>query len=93
MFKEFGYEVGRWDLARFRERAPQGSFTVLDLEWTLLPDVWPGNAVATRLFTSWLPYREGGSRPTLHGVLLSPCGRDASHTLVWVKRHPGDHDL
>ncbi|WP_431329768.1 hypothetical protein ACPZ13_00260 [Streptomyces sp. IPPR8] len=48
MFKEFGYEVGRWDLAQLRERAPQGSFTLLDLEWPLPPDVWPGNAGGVR---------------------------------------------
>ncbi|MEJ8672697.1 methyltransferase [Streptomyces sp. NBC_01614] len=56
--RKFGYQVGRWDLARYRERSPQDTFTALDREWSLLPDVWPGNAIATRLFTSWLPYKE-----------------------------------
>ena len=54
----FGYEVGRWDLACYKERSPQDTFMALDREWALLPDVWPGNAIATRLFTSWLPYEE-----------------------------------
>ncbi|MGW2088608.1 methyltransferase [Streptomyces sp. NPDC001880] len=58
MLNEFSYDVGLWDISRFRERPPQDTFTVFDLEWHLLPDVWPGNAVATKLFTSWLPYEE-----------------------------------
>ncbi|MFI0820192.1 methyltransferase [Streptomyces sp. NPDC021098] len=61
MLNEFSYDVGQWDLARFRERPPQDTFTVFDREWHLLPDVWPGNAVATKLFTSWLPYEEADS--------------------------------
>ncbi|MGW1432316.1 methyltransferase [Streptomyces sp. NPDC002431] len=61
MFEDFGYEVARWDLARYRARALQDSFTVFDREWTLLPEVWPGNAVATRLFTAWLPYEDAAS--------------------------------
>ncbi|MEV0124008.1 methyltransferase [Streptomyces sp. NPDC050703] len=61
MLNEFGYDVGQWDIARFRERPPQDTFTAFDLEWHLLPDVWPGNAVATKLFTSWLPYEEADS--------------------------------
>lgn len=61
MFDRFGYDIGCWDLARFRRRAPQDTFTAQNLQWTLLPDVWPGNAVATELFTSWLPYDEADS--------------------------------
>ncbi|MEU7580896.1 methyltransferase [Streptomyces sp. NPDC041068] len=58
MLNEFSYDLGQWDISRFRERPPQDTFTAFDLEWHLLPDVWPGNAVATKLFTSWLPYSE-----------------------------------
>jgi release factor glutamine methyltransferase len=58
VLNKFGYEVGRWDLARYKGSAPRDTFTALDREWTLLPDVWPGSAVATRLFTSWLPYKD-----------------------------------
>ncbi|WP_392667968.1 methyltransferase [Streptomyces sp. LN785] len=58
MLSDFGYEVGRWDISRFKERDPQDTFTALGLEWSLLPDVWPGSAVATGLFTSWLPFEE-----------------------------------
>lgn len=61
MFNEFGYEVARWDLARLKERSQQDTFSVLGREWSLLPDVWPGNALATRLFTSWLPFEEADS--------------------------------
>ncbi len=83
MFNEFGYEVGRWDIARFKARSPQDTFTVLDREWSLLPDVWPGNAVATRLFTSWLPYAEAdaflevgcGSGVTAVNAALQGCAR------------------
>ncbi|MGW1895281.1 methyltransferase [Streptomyces sp. NPDC002004] len=61
MFNDFSYELGRRDLSRFKERPPQETFTAFDLEWDLLPDVWPGNAVATGLFTTWLPYEEADS--------------------------------
>ncbi|MDF3142959.1 MULTISPECIES: methyltransferase [unclassified Streptomyces] len=61
MVNEFSYELGRRDISRFKERPPQDTFTAGDLEWDLLPDVWPGNAVATGLFTAWLPYEEAGS--------------------------------
>jgi release factor glutamine methyltransferase len=61
MFNQLGYDLSRWDLARFKGRPASDTFSALGREWTLLPDVWPGSAPATVLFTSWLPYAEADS--------------------------------
>ncbi|WP_042388658.1 methyltransferase [Streptacidiphilus melanogenes] len=79
MFNAIGYELGKRDLARFRNLPPQDRFTAFDREWSLLPDVWPGNAVATRLFTSWLPYQEADN--------LAVVGCGAGVTAVMAALH------
>jgi release factor glutamine methyltransferase len=61
VFNDLSYQLSRRELSRFKQRAPQGTFSAAGLEWVLLPDVWPGSAPATKLFTSWLPYAEASS--------------------------------
>ncbi|WP_229074966.1 methyltransferase [Actinoplanes sp. DH11] len=61
MFNDLSYELSRRELTRFREGPPRETFTAFDREWALLPEVWPGSAPATKLFTAWLPYAEAAS--------------------------------
>jgi len=82
MIDEFSYELGRRDLARFKQRPPQDLFTAFDLEWDLLPDVWPGNAVATGLFTAWLPYEDARS------FLEVGCGAGVTAVLAALRGCP-----
>ncbi|NUT49689.1 MAG: methyltransferase [Saccharothrix sp.] len=63
MYNQLGYELGSWTLARIEDPdSPlQTSFSLLDMEWDLLPEVFPPYTdPGPGLFASWVPYEAGG---------------------------------
>lgn len=57
-----GHELLRRHVAAASDPDRSALFTLLDREWDLLPGVFtPTYTPVTRLFTTWLPFREGGS--------------------------------
>ncbi|MFD9905834.1 methyltransferase [Streptomyces sp. NPDC059063] len=64
-------------LRRHQETREVRSFTLLDREWELHPDVFsPDWTPVTELFTSWIPYPRGGS--------FLEMGSGAGVTAVWA---------
>lgn len=63
MDNKLGYELGSWVVSQIDapETQSQSSFSLHDMEWEMLPEVFPPfNDPGTFLFTSWVPYQEGG---------------------------------
>jgi release factor glutamine methyltransferase len=62
MENELGYELGSWVVSQIDTPDVQTSFTLHDMEWEILPEVWPPfHDPGTSLFTSWVPYEKADS--------------------------------
>ncbi|AWI29963.1 methyltransferase domain-containing protein [Streptomyces sp. ICN441] len=62
MDNALGYELGSWVVSQIRspDRPARTTFTLLDQEWELLPDVFPPYTdPGPELFASWVPYEKG----------------------------------
>ncbi|MFF5972943.1 methyltransferase [Streptomyces sp. NPDC012769] len=62
MDNELGYELGNWVVSQIQspDRPTQTTFTLLDQEWDLLPEVFPPfTDPGPGLFASWVPYEKG----------------------------------
>jgi release factor glutamine methyltransferase len=62
MENELGYELGNLTLAQIQDpdRPTQTTFSLLGMEWELLPEVFPPYTdPGPGLFASWVPYEKG----------------------------------
>ncbi|MFI8966902.1 methyltransferase [Streptomyces sp. NPDC053493] len=62
MDNKLGYELGTWvvDQIRSPDRPARSTFSLLDREWELLPEVFPPYTdPGPGLFASWVPYEKG----------------------------------
>ncbi|MFJ4870005.1 methyltransferase [Streptomyces sp. NPDC088757] len=62
MDNELGYELGNWVVSQIRspDRPTRTTFTLLDQEWELLPEVFPPYTdPGPAFFASWVPYEKG----------------------------------
>ncbi|MBE8520929.1 methyltransferase [Amycolatopsis sp. H6(2020)] len=79
MFNELGYELGSWTLSRIEDpgNSPQTTFSLLDMEWDLLPEVFPPYTdPGPGLFASWVTYPAG------HSFLEMGCGAGVASVLA-----------
>ncbi|MEU4744951.1 methyltransferase, partial [Actinosynnema sp. NPDC023658] len=79
MYNQLGYELGSWTLTRIEDpdNPLQDSFSLLDMEWDLLPEVFPPYTdPGPGLFASWVPYEEG------HRFLEMGCGAGVASVLA-----------
>ncbi|WP_274034297.1 methyltransferase [Streptomyces sp. MMBL 11-1] len=63
MDNKLGYELGNWVVSQIQspDRPTQTTFSLLDMEWDLLPEVFPPYTdPGPGLFASWVPYRSDG---------------------------------
>ncbi|MFG2720887.1 methyltransferase [Streptomyces sp. NPDC048416] len=62
MDNKLGYELGNWVVSQIQspDRPTRTTFTLLDQEWDLLPEVFPPYTdPGPELFASWVPYEKG----------------------------------
>jgi len=79
MYNQLGYELGSWTLSRIEkmDSPPESSFFLLEMEWDLLPDVFPPYTdPCPGLFASWIPYEKD------HRLLEMGCGAGVASVLA-----------
>ncbi|GAA2248841.1 MULTISPECIES: methyltransferase [Kitasatospora] len=62
MDNKLGYELGNWVVSQIQspDRPTQTTFSLLGLDWDLLPEVFPPYTdPGPGLFASWVPYQKG----------------------------------
>ncbi|MFF9347448.1 methyltransferase [Streptomyces sp. NPDC014734] len=86
MDNKLGYELGNWVVSQIQgpDRPSRTTFELLDMEWDLLPEVFPPwTDPGPGLFASWVPYEKG--------IRFLEMGCGAGIAAVLAAQHGSEH--